>query len=153
MDTNKPTVDAYAKYARESLWVMLIVLALVALMSIGLGLAYASGWSGQLRGAPVLVPLMIIMVAGWGQSRRKRLGVNTQGTVWRAMFADEFRQQSLARAVRSALILVLVLQLPLAFAVDTWLAALGPYFMGYLTMLTGAIAVLGFFLFYGRDDA
>lgn len=69
------------------------------------------------------------------------------------MFQDEFRQQSIARALRFALVFLLLIQLPLALLLESQAAQPQLILMACLSMLAGAIAFLGAFLYQGRAAA
>lgn len=153
MNKPSPKIDDYASYGRSVIRFALCVLLVVLLLSLILAFGGSGHALARFHALQVLAPVGIVLIVAIAQQRRRRFGPDAQGAIWKAMFEDEFRQLNLRRATRASLVGVLVLQIPLGMLLDALLPEVGMVFMGYVTMLVGAIAFMAAFLYYDRNAA
>lgn len=153
MSTSQPSVDAVLHYARGVARGALVALVLLAIVVLYLALAEQGRWLPVLGHAARLAPIAIVILVAVLAQRRHNLGADAHSAAWRGMLHDEFRRYNLGRAGRTALIAVLLLQVPLALLLDALIPAAQPLLLALLTMLGGAIVFLGSFLYFDRDGA
>jgi len=92
-----------------------------------------------------------ILLLAWVLFSRRGVSITNDDPALQAVAKDEFRRLNAMRAFRVAFLIVMVVQLPLA-----WLLGLRPSpdslaHMGTFTWFIGAIAFLSAFLFFDRD--
>ncbi|NHZ95227.1 hypothetical protein [Massilia sp. CCM 8734] len=154
MNANSPTIDDCAQQGRAVLTVTFAALLVVAALVLASALGALGAWGERLQRAAPTTPLAIILFCAWVRHQQSRAGdAAARKSLWRAMFQDEFRRQSLARALRIAFGCVLLLQLPLALLLESQARQPQLILMACLSMLTGALAFLGAFLYLGRAEA
>ncbi|NHZ63402.1 hypothetical protein [Massilia genomosp. 1] len=150
MHATNPTIDDCARQGRSVLTVMFAALLLVTALVLASTFGALGAWSERLDRSAPMVPLAIILFCAWVRHKQHHPGGNgARKSLWNALFQDEFRQQSIARAVRVGFVVVLLVQLPLAFT----LGQQTTLHMACLSMLAGALAFLGAFLYLGRAEA
>ncbi|CUI03938.1 hypothetical protein [Massilia antarctica] len=149
MNSATPSIDDCARQGRAVLMTVLAALLVVAALALAATLGALGPWSDRLRRAAPMAPLAIILFCAWARRRQHNAGADA----WQALFQDEFRQQSITRAVRAAFIFLLLAQIPLASLLECQAAAPHPLAMACLNMLVGAIAFLSAFLYFERPSA
>ena len=102
-------------------------------------------------GLLLLSPIILSLGLAWVLISRRGVSITNDDPNLQAVAKDEFRRLNAMRAVRVAFLLVMVVQLPLA-----WLLGLHPSpdslaHMGTFTWFIGAISFLAAFLFFDRD--
>ncbi|NHZ34274.1 hypothetical protein [Massilia rubra] len=154
MHATNPTIDDCARQGRSVLKVIFAALLLVTALVLASTFGALGAWSDRLDQSAPMVPLAIILFCAWVRHKQHHPGGSAaRKSLWNALFQDEFRQQSIARAVRVGFVVVLLVQLPLAFTLGQQATMLHMAAMACLSMLAGAIAFLGAFLYIGRADA
>ena len=149
MNSVTPSIDDCARQGRAVLITVLAALLVVAALALAAAVGALGPWNDRLRRAAPMAPLAIIVFCAWARRRQH----NASTGAWQALFQDEFRQQSLARAVRAAFIFLLLAQIPLAWLLESQAAPPHTLAMACLNMLAGAIAFLGAFLYFERPSA
>ncbi|NHZ43374.1 hypothetical protein [Massilia aquatica] len=154
MNATKPTIDDCVQQGRTVLAVIFAALLTVAALALASAFGVLGAWSERLQDAAPMVPLAIILFCAWVRHQHSHPGGSAaRKLLWQAMFQDEFRQQSMARALRFALVFLVLVQLPLALLLESQTAQPQLVLMACLSMLTGATAFLGAFLYIGRGAA
>ncbi len=102
-------------------------------------------------GILLLSPIILTLGLAWVLFSRRGVSITNDDPALQAVAKDEFRRLNAMRAFRVAFLIVMVVQLPLA-----WLLGLRPSpdslaHMGTFTWFIGAIAFLSAFLFFDRD--
>jgi hypothetical protein len=146
-----PSVDDVLHYARGVLRATLAVLVVLAGGVLYLALSGQGRWLPLLSRLAQMAPLAIVLLIAVLQQRRRNLGADARSQAWQGMLNDEFRQHNLGRASRTALLAVLLLQMPLALLLDALVPTSPLVLQALLTMLGGAIVFLGSFLYFDRD--
>jgi uncharacterized membrane protein HdeD (DUF308 family) len=136
------TTDTLVRLSRRSLWTAFFLIALIGACGLLQLLAPGSQAAQQLA---VLLPVFIVIaVAGLRRATRPH------AAAMKIVHDDELRQTALARAYRSGLFAVVILQ-PLMAVVLTSFVIMQPVAtMAAATALTGALVFLGSFLYFDR---
>jgi hypothetical protein len=149
-DAASPRAERYLRYSHHGMVVILVLVIAVGAAFVTVAL-YPDGmvarWMPRLA---LSVPIGIALIAGFLQWTLRGDRWNPTAPEARAVLNDEWRQVSLARAARWALVVVLAAQVPLAL----WLRALpaprGVLAQAVATMTLGMAALVGLFLFFQR---
>ncbi len=136
------------KYCRRSIQlalVLMLILSSVAIIQL-VGLSVGS----VTKSLMTLLPIYIVISIIWLTSLRKKIGVSSSAAILRIVMEDELRAQSLNRAFRSAFLVVLIAQLPIAllFSVNTLASA--AIIQSIVTAVLSVASFLTFFLIYDR---
>ena len=102
-------------------------------------------------GLLILSPVILTLGLIWIMLSRKGITITNQDPDFQTVAKDEFRRFNFFRAIRVAFLMVMVIQIPLA-----WLLSLRPspdslYHMATFTFFIGFITVISAFLFFDRD--
>lgn len=142
MQSTPSPVDSLVRMSRRSLWTAFFLIALLGASGMLQLLAPGSQAAQKLA---MLLPLFIV-IAVVGLRRVAR----PDASVMKIVHDDELRQAALARAYRSALFAVVVLQPLLAVGLTSIVIAQPVALMAAATALTGALVFLGSFLYFDR---
>lgn len=105
-------LDRYLRFARRSMFLLLIVV--LTLGSLCIAFAFRPD-DPMLVSASRLIPIFIAILYTGLAVFARRSGLRTGSSESAAALRDEWRQTVLARATRVAFLVLLVVQLPLAF--------------------------------------
>lgn len=154
MPSPKPTIDTCAQQGRAVLCAIFFALLAVATLVLASAFGALDAWSEGLHRSAPLLPLAIILFCAWARQKQHHPGgASARAALWKAMHNDEFRQRNNARAIRVGFVVLLLIQLPLAFALGQAWTPPPIAMLACLSMLAGAIAFLGAFLYFERADA
>ncbi len=163
MQPNAPErTEVFLRHLRGTLYVSLLCLAL---FSTALAILAVDG-DGTL--APLMTryllplnPLLVVIALVLNARQLKGLRLRRDDPAMRAVLEDEHRKGAFQRATRSAFIITLVAQVPLAalfmlrptmhLGLHAGPPSLGPVFMGVFTLVIGVGSLIGFFLFFDRE--
>ena len=134
--------DTLVRLSRRSLWTAFFLIVLIGACGLLQLLAPGSQAAQQLA---MLLPLSIV-IAVVGLRRVAR----PDASVMKIVHGDELRQAALARAYRSGLFAVMILQPLLAVGLTSIAIAQPVASMAAATALTGALVFLGSFLYFDR---
>lgn len=142
MQSTPSPVDSLVRLSHRSLWTAFFLIALLGASGMLQLLAPGSQAAQKLA---MLLPLFIV-IAVVGLRRVAR----PNASVMKIVRDDELRQAALARAYRSALFAVVVLQPLLAVGLTSFVIAQPVALITAATALTGALVFLGSFLYFDR---
>jgi hypothetical protein len=151
---NPPTTDRTELFLRYLRRLQYVFLAGITPMLFYGGLTV---WDREGRferlqfGLLILCPVILTLGLIWLRFSRKGNPITLKDPDFQAIAKDEFRKLCFERAFRVAFVVVMAVQVPLA-----WLLSLRPspdslFHMGTFTFFIGFIAFLTAFLFFDRD--
>jgi hypothetical protein len=145
-DAASPRAERYLRYSHNGMVVMLLLVIAVGAAFLAVAVNPDGAVARWMPRLALSVPIGIALVAGALQWTLRGDRWDPAAPEARAVLEDEWRQVSLARAARWALVAVLGAQVPLAL----WLGALpaprGVLAQAVATMTFGMAAFLGSFL-------
>lgn len=152
MDSND-RLERLLRTNRRSLIAVLIMILVAAATLIAHALVPGSLLSDWPSKAPWLIPVGIVLFAGFAvQARRRAVAPAEASALMETVINDEYRQANLARAQRIALVVVLIAQLPLAaLALSGLSASAAVTVMATTTVTLGMATTIVSFLLFDRD--
>lgn len=149
MTVSKADVTARTRFARQGLWLALVLIVLLGVDALLLNVqpdGFASHYLGKTL---LLLPLAIVLAVTWlVSSKGARLGASSAAA--RVVRDDELRQVALQRAFRGGFLSMLLCQ-PALLAWFAWMPlANQAAIMAGATVLVGAATFLGTFLLHDR---
>ena len=146
--------DRYQRYSRRGMVVLLGLAVLVGAVTLAATLDPDGSIARGLPRAVVMVPIAMALIGG-------ALTTTLRGDRWdprapeaQALLGDEWRRQIMARAIRSAFVVVLVAQAPLALWLSGRPSPGNVVAMAIVTMTLGLATLCAHFLISDRasDD-
>lgn len=143
--------ELYLRFHRRSLMALLILILAVGGFLIASVLrpdAAPLRWTAR---APFFFPMLLILGIGVQQTWMRKHRIALDSAEFKALIGDEWRQRSMDRATRGALIVTLIAQapLPLAFLHLSSVRALCGAAMATVTI--GLATQIALFLFFDRE--
>ena len=143
--------DLFLRASRRALFIVLLMILALGATVLGRALwpdSLLATWPVRL---PWLLPALIVITAVVGRKLMQGRTWDPNGPQEKMLLQDEFRRMNLSRAQRSALITVLVLQIPLGLLFAHLPAMRAVMAMGVTTITMGMATLISFFLFFDRD--
>ena len=144
--------DRYLRYSRRGMVVVLALAVLVGALTLAVTLDPQGSIARGLPRLTLVVPIAIALIAGGLHATLRGDRWDPRAPEAQALLGDEWRQQTMARAMRGAFGVVLAAQAPLA----VWLAGRpGPgnvVAMAIVTMMLGLAALCTLFLVFDRGS-
>jgi hypothetical protein len=146
--------DRYQRYSRRGMLVVLALAVLVGALTLAVTLDPDGGVARGLPRFVVVVPVAIALIAGGLYSTLRGDRWDPRSPEAQALLGDEWRQQTMARAMRGAFGVVLAAQAPLAVWLASRPAPNNVIAMAIVTMSLGLAALCTLFLVFDRrgDD-
>lgn len=150
---NKPATDRTELFLRYLRRLQFIFLAGMAPMLFygGLTVWDREGRHERLQmGLLVLSPVILTLGLIWLRLSRKGTPISLKDADFRAIAKDEFRKLCFERATRVAFVVVMLMQIPLAWLLSFRPSPDGLFHMGTFTFFIGFIAFISAFLFFDQ---
>ena len=148
VDSADTHLDRYLRFARRSMFLLLIVV--LALGSLCIGFAFRPN-DPMLHSTSRLIPLFIAILGTALAAVARRSGLRPGSSESEAALGDEWRQAILARAIRVAFLVLLVVQVPLAFCFTSLPVLRALLAMAVSTITIALVTFAGTYLVLDRE--
>ena len=148
-----PDPDPQELFLRFYRWNMIVLFVLVVLCGTTLISSAVwpdsaiAHWLGRAPWYLVVAPLIVGGQQAWLRKHR----LSRAGSEAKAIFGDEWRRANVARATRASLIIVLILQFPIAVLLRSLPTMRAVMAMAASTVTLGAALFVSLFLIFDRE--
>jgi hypothetical protein len=153
--TTQDRSELHLRFSRRVMAVLLLIIVAFGAIGLALTLRPDGVISQALERMPWFFPLAAILGAGVLQTSMRRNRWTPNSPEAKAILNDEWRRTNLDRAMKIALIVILVTQLPLGWLFGVMLAQLSVLravlAMGVSTVTLGMTTFIATFLILDRD--
>jgi len=146
------STELFLRFSRRNMFILLVVVLLLGAAALAVMLT-PSGRSWRIASQAALLPVAIAIIAATLSSYRGR-SWNPDAPEVKLVMNDEWRRTNMLRASRTALIVVLVAQWPLALLFGFYMSLPSPRqasAMAASSLTLGLATLLALFLFLDRE--
>jgi hypothetical protein len=148
VDFAETPLDRYLRFARRSMFLLLIVA--LTLGSLGIGFAFRPD-DPMLLSASRMIPIVIAILGAGLAGFARRSGLRVGSSESETALRDEWRQTILARAFRVAFLILVIVQVPLAFCFTSLPVLRALLAMAVSTITIAVVTFAGTYLVLDRN--